>query len=355
MSAISRSGQALPQSLTLLRRGASVLTLAAFFVLGQGGWAWAQDSQPADEATEATEADVVEEVPAAEPFTIAAGGPFGVGFTVAGAICLGVEGEAGGPPCSVRAISTSADRIRAVDSQAVDAAIVQADWLAQAVAGRGLFESDGPNDRLTQIARLHSEDFVLMVPKDGSDDPSELDGKPIDLQPEGSYPHAIASLLFGAMRLDMELGGDSAIAGFEGRIANLCDGKTVAAGFVAAQPHITLAGAVSRCGVKALGWPEAALKTAVEAFPGLEVDPIPEGLGAAPGAQTVGLRQVLIMHRDTPKERGEALARAVLAVQGDVAGNLAVWRDMTPADLRAKSPVGLHPGALAAYAAAGIN
>jgi len=349
MSAIFQVGRGPLFSLLASRRGVSALVLAGLVTLGHAGPVQAQDATPSDEA------DAVEEAPAAEPFTIAAGGPFGVGFTVAGAICVGVEGEAGGPPCSVRAISTSADRIRAVDSQAVDAAIVQADWLAQAVAGRGLFEGDGPNDRLTQIARLHSEDFVLMVPKDGSDDPSDLDGKLLDLQPEGSYPHAIASLLFGAMRMDLELGGDPAVAGFEGRIANLCDGKTVAAGFVAAQPHITLAGAVSRCGIKALGWPETALKTAVEAFPGLEVDPIPDGLGAAAGTHTVGLRQILIMHRDTPKERGEALARAVLAVQGDVASNLAVWREVTPAGLKAKSPVGLHPGAVAAYAAAGVK
>lgn len=349
MSAIFQSGQTPLFSLSILRQGASALALAGLIALGHAGPVLAQDAPPADEA------DATDDTPAAEPFTIAAGGPFGVGFTVAGAICVGVEGEAGGSPCSVRAIATSADRIRAVDSQAVDAAIVQADWLAQAVAGRGLFEGDGPNDRLTQIARLHSEDFVLMVPKDGSDDPAELDGKPIDLQPEGSYPHAIASLLFGAMRMELELGGDPTVSGFEGRIADLCEGKTAAAGFVAAQPHVTLAGAATRCGIKALGWPDAALRTAVEAFPGLEVDPIPEALGAVQGAHTVGLRQVLIMHRDTPNERAEALARAVLAVQGDVANNLAVWRDMKPADLKAKSPVGLHPGAQGAYTAAGLR
>lgn len=317
------------------------------------GMAAAQDAAPADEADSADGQE--DSGPVVEPFTIAAGGPFGVAFTVAGAICVGVEGENGGPPCSVRAMATSADRIRAVDSQAVDAAIVQADWLAQAVAGSGLFETDGPNDRLTQIARLHAEEFVLMVPKDGPENAEGLDGEPVDLQPEGSYPHAIASLLFSAMRLELELGGDPGAISFEDRIANLCAGKVAAAGFVAAQPHVTLSGAAARCGIRALGLPEAAIRTARDAFPGLEAEPLPEALGAPAGAQSVGLRQILIMHRDTPADRAELLARAVLAVQGDVAANLPIWREMKPADLKGRTPVPLHAGAAAVYKAAGIN
>jgi TRAP transporter TAXI family solute receptor len=303
-------------------------------VLGQ-----ADAPPPASDATES----------AREPFTLAAGAPFGVGFTVAGAVCLSMESQHAGSSCSVRAMETSAERIRAVDAGLVDAAIVQSDWLAQAVAGGGLFEADGPNDRLATIARLHSEDFVLLIRADQPGSPESLDGQSVDVSPDGSYPHAIATLLFGALRLEPELEQEGAPIGFEARVQALCDGAVRAAGFVAAQPHVTLAAAAQRCGLKAIGWPDAALDAAVSAFPGLRVEMLPEALGSQSGERTVGLRQILIARRDMPAERAEDLARAVLTAREDIVGNVAVWHDVTPASLAEVGPLQLHEGAARAY------
>ena len=309
----------------------------------------AQDTTNPDEPVEA------QSEMGPEPFTLAAGAPFGVGFTVAGAICVALEENHEGSSCAVRAMATSAERIRAVDSGLVDAAIVQADWLAQAVAGGGLFEAEGPNDRLAAIARLHSEDFVLLVRGDQPTSPDALDDQRVDVSPDGSYPHAIATLLFGAMRLDPELENQGAPIGFEARVQALCDGTVNAAGFVAAQPHVTLTAAVRRCGLKAIGWPDAALEAAVSAFPGLRVEPVPEALGGTAGERTVGLRQILIARRDMGEDRAEDLARAVLDARTDIVGNVAVWRDVTQASLAESGPVPLHQGAARALGTAGGN
>lgn len=244
---------------------------------------------------------------------IGGGAPFGLYFGVSGALCRAWSARSTEARCFAVANGDSAENLAALDSGAVDFAIIQSDWLMHAAKGTSRFRSDGANDDLRAVFSLPGDSLTVLARKSlGVESIGQLAGRKIGY----GVPRSYASLLMrtatkaSGVELDGPAdGGDIAGDGAEA----LCKGELDALATVAFHPAGWVAELMARCDLNLIRMSAGSVKSALRAHPHLAEQIIPAGTyGAAqPDIRTIGLRGVLVVLERTPEDAVYELTKAV--------------------------------------------
>lgn len=192
---------------------------------------------------------------AQEVYTILTGSVSGVYFPVGGALCRIANRAAGvaGPRCTALPSAGSRANIDALRDGRARFAIVQSDVQAQAVAGEPPFATRGPFDGLRSVLALHVETVTVLV---RADDPAasvaDLQGRVVNLGPEGSGPRDTGSRLLAALGWSEGARAETGRLGADAQGPALCDGEIDAAVYVVGHPSLVVQDAANLCEVRAL-------------------------------------------------------------------------------------------------------
>ena len=103
---------------------------------------------------------------------------------------------------STRAADGSVANLLAVNAGATGSGLVQADVVAQAVSGQGVFAGSGPTSRLRAVANLYGQSIHLLAAKDAEiETVADLRGKRVSLSTEESGSNITARAVLQAYRV----------------------------------------------------------------------------------------------------------------------------------------------------------
>jgi hypothetical protein len=302
-------------------------------------------------------------------FVIATGPTGGTYFPVGEAIASMLSHPAGlyrceksnacGPAGLIASVRTSPGavfNVQAVNAHTVDAALAQADVIADAVAGKGSFKNIGAQKHVRILADLFPEEVHLIAAKAAHiSSAAKLRGKRVSLGPTTSGTIVTAHAVLAAFHIPtshMKINNDPSDVAAE----KLALGKLDALFFVGGAP-VPLVRELLETGKASLvpidGEARARLLKQVH---GLSSMTIPAGLYPKTGnIETVGARAILIVNDALPANEVHAIARALFnsanhqALAGSQRSAQMIKLDTAAIDL----PAPLHPGALQFYKEAG--
>jgi uncharacterized protein len=130
--------------------------------------------------------------------------PAGIEYTLGGSICrlFNLDTTRHGLRCVDEPSAGSVENIESLRSGAIDVGIVQSDVLADAVAGRGLFASHGPDRNLRTLFAGHDEIFTVVARRElGIHGITELRGKRVNIGNPGSRQRANMERVTAALGL----------------------------------------------------------------------------------------------------------------------------------------------------------
>lgn len=308
--------------------------------------------------------------PARIAFQIATGSTSGTYFPV-GQMIAGVishppgvgrcerEGVCGPPGliATARASEGSIANTLAVDSGRADSALAQADVVAEAVAGRGVFKSAGPRTKLRVIANLYPENVHLVVRKDaGIAGVADLRGRRVSISTEGSGTIATARALLAAYGLSERRimpNYDSA-----DRAAQLLEaGELDAFFFVGGAPVTLISELVGRGAAELAPIDGAGRERLLAEQAHLQAGEIPAGTYAGyDRIPTVAVGALWIVNADVSDDLVYALTRALLnpANRARLVAGHDKGRFIAPETAVRGASAPFHPGAVRYYAEIGL-
>lgn len=249
----------------------------------------------------------------ANTIVIGGGTPFGLYFGASGAICRAWSGRFAEARCLSVANGDSAENLAALESGAVDFAIVQSDWLMHAVKGTSRFRADGPNDELRAVLSLPGDALTVLARKAlGAENVKQLAGRRIGYGVPRSYAYLLMRAAAKASGIDLDaptsgngVAGDGAEA--------LCKGEIDALATVASHPAGWVAELMARCDLSLITLDSGSAKSAIRSHPELAQQTVPAGVytGTQPEVRTIALRGVLVGLKRTDNDTVHALAKAV--------------------------------------------
>ncbi len=302
-------------------------------------------------------------------FVIATGPTGGTYFPVGEAIATilshppGVyrceKSNACGPAGLIASVRTSPGavfNVQAVNAHTVDAALAQADVIADAVAGKGSFKSVGPQKHVRIVADLFPEEVHLIAANAAHiASVAKLRGKRVSLGPTTSGTIVTARAVLGAFRVPasrIKVNNDPSDVAAE----ELAQGKLDAMFFVGGAP-VPLVRELLETGKASLVPIDGEGRVRLLKQPhGLSSMTIPAGLYPKTGkTETVGARAILIVNDSLPDSEVYAVAKSLFnsanrqALAGSHRSAQLIKLDTAAIDL----PAPLHPGALRFYKNAG--
>ena len=182
--------------------------------------------------------------------TIGTGGVTGVYYPAGGAICRLVNRgrKDHGIRCSVESTGGSIYNLNAISQGELDLGVAQSDWHHNAYFGKGVFSSQGPNEKLRSVFSLHSDPFTVVARADaGIKTFDDLLGKRVNIGNPGSGMRATMEEVMkvkGWTRENFKL--VSELKASEQSQA-LCDNKIDAMVFAAGHPNGSIQEVVSTC------------------------------------------------------------------------------------------------------------
>ena len=243
---------------------------------------------------------------------IAGGNPFGLRFSISGAICGFMLEEDSN--CLVRPIKNSGEAISLVQSGAVDFALVQSDWLAHARDGTSRFSDIGKSDNLLSIATFSSEEVLVVVNKDSKITAiKDLKNSNVDIGNNGTYRHVVSNVILDSVGLEDE---DVNVSNRteEASLEALCNGKIDATVFVMSSPNVILDRMTGQCNIKILSLSKEQQQFMSKKLKGFYSSKVPGQTywEQSEAIETVGLYTTLIANKDSDEEMVKRMKSIVL-------------------------------------------
>jgi TRAP transporter TAXI family solute receptor len=151
------------------------------------------EAAPDDEVEEAPEDEVVEEPPDTTFLTLATGSTGGTYFPLGGAMAGVWNDNIGEVRVSTQSSGASVENLRLLDVGEVDIIMAVNGVAADAMAGAGAFEDDGPIDDIMFLGNVYAEVTQVIARADsGIESIADMDGMRIATGPPGSGTEVIA-------------------------------------------------------------------------------------------------------------------------------------------------------------------
>ena len=282
-------------------------------------------------------------------------------YPVGGALCRVInQGRAEhGLRCLVESTSGSEENLRRLGAGDFDLALVQSDWQyyaprRQEAAEQGSADEDGV---FRAVLSLQSQPLTLLAgPDSGIAKLADLDGKRVNLAPEGSGLRAASLALLEAMGWsddDFEVAAEPLGPAL---VQALCDGRVDAVLLPLSHPSALVAAAIARCQARLVGLEAPVIELIEGAWPFYGRADIPGGLypGHPEPLPSVGLRATLVAPAALPPD---LVYRLVADLFGRMEGLKAahpLLGALEPADMVGRgNTLGFHDGALRYYEAQG--
>ncbi|MGC9953705.1 MAG: TAXI family TRAP transporter solute-binding subunit [Rhizomicrobium sp.] len=193
-----------------------------------------------------------------------------------------------GPPgliVSARTSEGAVDNVLAVNAGSVDSGLAQANVVADAVAGRGVFRKVGPQKHLRAIASLFPETVQLVAAaKSHIVRVADLSGKRVSLGAEGSGAGVVGREILAAYAIAesrLKVRSDS----YDVDAGLLQQGKIDAFFFLGSTPSPLISDLVARGAARLIAIDGKARRRLLARVPSLSADAIPAG--AYPGMGTI--------------------------------------------------------------------
>lgn len=296
-----------------------------------------------------------------QPLRIATGGVSGVYTALGGAMCRLLEPDLVRRRQLCGSVTTqgSLGNLRFVRAGVADVGIAQGELVRRAYHGEGAFAVDGANPDLRILFGAVREKLHVVVNADlAVATTADLAGRRIDMGAPGSGTREVAMSLLRSAGLTTDsfvalLGNPSSQ-----RPAALCRGESDAFAFMAAAPNAVVQDAFASCSCRLVGPSPQALARLADQLADYSQEVIPAGTyrGQDNAVVTLGSTAYVVADRRLPDVVAERLTEAVFTGLAELRRLHLAFRDMDEAALLAPCPgVPYHPGALAYFAAAGIE
>ncbi|WP_282608375.1 TAXI family TRAP transporter solute-binding subunit [Pelagibius sp. Alg239-R121] len=294
------------------------------------------------------------------PFLIGTGSTAGVYHALGQEICRSYEKAyvVEASSCDILVQRWSEAKLKSLQSQILDMAIVHSDWARSATNGTGPFTNSGPMNRLRSVASFYSQPLSVIVKRNSGI--TELDELPearlvaasnssadvmfqIVLRSKGWTEESFASLVKV----------DSTRAALDA----FCEGSADAMLVNAGHPSGFVQKATTECGGRLLPVEIPGIAEEIADNPALAEASIPAGMyrGQSDSIPTFGYRAVLVARSDTPDVVVAAVVNAVLNDFDAFKRRHPAFAELEPGEMAiAGLAAPLHPAAEAAYRLKGL-
>ena len=285
-----------------------ILTLLSLFISG----AVSADTLETTTQSNSTPASDGEYSKTLDTIVIAGGNPFGLRFSISGAICGFMLAD--DSSCLVRPIKNSGEAISLLQSGAVNFALVQSDWLAHARDGTSRFSDIGKSDNLLSITTFSSEEVLVVVSKDSTIVTiKDLKNSNVDIGKSGTYRHVVSNVILDSVGLEDDDVNVSNRTQDESMEA-LCKGKIDATVLVVSNPNTILDTMTGQCNVKILSLSKKQIQFMSKNLKGFYPSQVPAETywEQDEAIETVGLYTILVANKDSDKDIIEKMKSIVL-------------------------------------------
>ncbi|MBM3485302.1 MAG: TAXI family TRAP transporter solute-binding subunit [Alphaproteobacteria bacterium] len=289
------------------------------------------------------------------------GGVTGVYYPAGGAVCrlLAKDRRTHGIRCLVENSGGSVENLVALRAGEIDAAIVQADTQADAVAAAGPFTGRGPDGALRFVAGLHEEALTILARIDsGIVALADLRAKRVNLGNLGAGQRPMMDRLLAVLGWTV---ADLAVADtvpWAEQARALCAGRFEAMVFTVGHPNGSVREAATTCATVLVPVAGPIAQRLLTDHPIYHRATVAAGLypGIDQATATIGVRATLVASARVPEETIYRLMKAVLDGFDEFREAHAALAGL---DRRAMTSAGatapLHAGALRAYREAGLR
>jgi hypothetical protein len=258
---------------------------------------------------------------------------------------------------STRAADGSVANVLAVDAGATASGLVQADVVAQALSGQGVFAGSGPLHRLRAVANLYGQSIHLLAAEDTAiETVADLRGKRVSLSTEDSGSNVTARAVLQAYRVPewrMVRNFDPPDVAAE----LLRNGELDALFFVGAAPVALVEQLISEGVAVLIALDGVGRDRLLDSYNYLSADALPQG--TYPGTdtvETVNVGTLWVTNATTPDALVYAMVKAVYhpSNRSQIEAGRTGRKFLELETAMIGSPVPFHPGALQFYAEAGV-
>jgi len=290
--------------------------------------------------------------------TLGSAGILGNYYAFARELCRAVNVEsADSLRCSPDPTPGSLYNLFGLKDDELDFALVQSDWLTQAVKGTGPFTETGPMSELRSVMSLYSEALTLVVRRDANiRSLRDLEGKRVDIGHPSTARRGTTQRLLDYLDLPGGYFGEIRELAGSAVVTEICAGAVDATFVVYGHPSAIIARTLRDCDLDLV--PLTGPK--IDAFLGLNTEYtryiIPDDTyeGMTKPLLTFSVAATLVTRADVPAQIVERVALTILTDYDALRLKVPV---LPPADLDRERTDGLtaplHEGAEAAFAAFG--
>ena len=298
---------------------------------------------------------------AAPTLTISTGGSGGRYQVVGRALVrVAYQNQAAiGAQLDYKTSSGSVANINAIGAGEADFGIAQSDHLFQAISGVGEWADAGPQTELRAVFGMYTESVTLVAGGDsGIQSIADLQGKVVDIGPEGSGTRANAIDALSAAGINWQAEIDSREENLDSRLTSFMHGELDAFFYTAGHPNSDIKFATfSVRGAQII--PLTNIATILEQHPYYLQTTIPAGLYPMArnnsDVETIGVSATLLTSASVPEEVVYSLTKALFEDQDALVEFSAEFAALVGDDFLNGITAPLHPGAARYYQEVGID
>lgn len=295
----------------------------------------------------------------AQFFSFGAGDSEGGYYAAASAICDAVNRAGHGTlRCSPESTLGSIYNIAMLSEGELEFAFVQSDWQRAAWQATDRFFGEPPMADLRSVMSLYPETVTILAAP-GSQIVSSVDlpGKRVDIGLQGSGRNATVMELLNRLSLGTEVFSEMRELPNDESISALCGGRIDAAIFIVGHPSALIAEALSQCHVRIVPFDGPLIREVLADAP--DFRPIRIDAGTYPEmAQSVSSQAVyatVVTLASADADLVQMIVSSLLAARDQIGRQSPLLAGLDPAQMRrAGLTAPLHPGAAAAFDAAGF-
>lgn len=288
---------------------------------------------------------------------LATGSPAGVYYPVGVALCrlMNEDRPDHGIRCAAITSDGSVDNVSLLERGDAELALIQSDTQAEARSG----ENGAPFGDLMAVMALYPEPLTIVARADaGIGALADLTGKRVSAGPEGSGQRAIWEAVMRASGWSEADFSPLAALPASDQARALCDGEIDAFVTAIGHPARTVQEATLSCDAALVAAAGAAVERMLAENPAFVEATIPGGTyrGNPDPVRTFGVGATVVARADVAADMVETFAGASLSKLDRLRGLHPALRDLEPAAMAGGGLTApLHPGAQAAFGAAGVT
>jgi TRAP transporter TAXI family solute receptor len=284
--------------------------------------------------------------------SIATGGTGGVYYPYGGGIAKVLNESLPGMRATAEVTAASVDNLKLIRDRKADVAFVLADTLADAIAGRGVFQ--GAPVPAVSLAVLYSNyTHVVTLAASGIGSIRDLKGRVVSTGSPGSGTEIIAFRVLRAAGLDPDRDVQRQGLGVSESADALKDGKIHAFFWSGGLPSAAVQDLTHTTGISTRLIASADLVPSLQREYGNLYFPLEMPAGSYPGVSApvpvVGVANVLVVNRSMPDDLAYNITRVIFEKQAELAAIHPEARRLSLPTSVNGSPADFHPGAVRFY------